>query len=276
MSDFGSILGSLAGGAIGSAVAPGLGTTVGSKLGGMIGGSIGKNKGAPGSSSGSSSFTPQAGLSLGTGIMQQIQANRLKNKADASVPELVDPNQSAFLAELGQKRKSIETGADFAAGMNAIDATNAGTNEAITRNTGGDVGGTIQALLQSQRAAGDSKNQVIAQGQQQQNQVSAAYQGMLDKIAARRLQLQMYNSQQARAEWAKKQQQASQNLMAGAGRMLSSSMTDLAPSASAASSTAPGTSSYSPGKFVDTSVLNKLSNQPVLDDASQQPTGQVA
>jgi len=44
------------------------------------------------------------------------------------------------------------------------------------------------------------------------------YSGLLNRIEDRKLQLQMYRSQQARAEWAKKQQQANQNLMAGLGR----------------------------------------------------------
>ena len=157
-------------------------------------------------------------IGIALGALQNLQANKLKNQANAAVPGFVDPNQSAFLAELAQKRKSIDTGADFAVGMNTIDSTNAGTNEAIVRSTGGDVGGTIQALLQSQGMANQAKNNVLAQGQQQQMQYNQMYGSLLNRIEDRKLQLQMYRSQQARAEWAKKQQQANQNMMAGLAR----------------------------------------------------------
>lgn len=197
-------------------VAPGIGGAIGSQLGGVIGGSIGKN-GAQGESLGSG-MSSQAGLGIGTGLLQTIQANKLKKESESYLPAYADPRQSAFLAELQQKRRSIDTGADFAAGMNAIDTTNAGTNEAIVRSTGGDVAGTIQALLQSQGIANQGKNQVLAQGQQQQMQYNQLYKSTLDRIEQRKLELQMYRSQQARAEWAKKQQIANQNMMAGLGR----------------------------------------------------------
>jgi len=166
MSGIGSTIGGVAGGALGNALLPGIGGAIGSSLGSAIGGSIGKN-GSQGESKGSGMGSPQAALGAGMGILQNLQAMKLKNQAETAMPGFVDPNQSAFLAELAQKRKSIETGADFAAGMNTIDTTNAGTNEAIVRSTGGDVGGTIQALLQSQGMANQAKNNVLAQGQQQ-------------------------------------------------------------------------------------------------------------
>lgn len=157
----------------------------------------------------------QATMAIATGIIQQIQANKLRKKAEGAFPDMVDPNQAGYLAELGQKRKSIDTGADFAAGMNAIDTTNAGTNEALTKVTGGDATGTIQALLQSERTSADAKNNVLAQGQQQQLAYTQQYGDLLNQISNRKTQLQMQRSQQARAEWAQKQQAANQNWMVG-------------------------------------------------------------
>lgn len=156
-----------------------------------------------------------AAVNLGTSLIQGIQSNRAKKKAESAFPELVDPNQSAFLSELNQKRRSIETGADFAGAMDKIDATTAGTNEAITRNTGGDVGATIQALLQAQNSANSAKNSVIGQGQQQQLAYNNMYGGLLNQISARRLQLQMQRSQQNLGEWAKGKQGSNQNVLAG-------------------------------------------------------------
>lgn len=162
-----------------------------------------------------SSKATSGAMGIGMGIIQSIQAKKLKDRANSAFPDLVDPSQAAFLSELGQKKKSLDTGSAFATGMQNIDATQAGTNEAITRASGGDTGATMQALLQGQRVAGDSKNAVIAQGQNQQLAYTQMYQGMLDQIAARKLQLQMQRSQQAQAEWAAKQKSASQNLMTG-------------------------------------------------------------
>lgn len=162
-----------------------------------------------------SSKATSGAMGLGMGLIQTIQAKKLKDRADSAFPDLVDPSQAAFLSELGQKRKSLDTGSAFATGMQNIDASQAGTNEAITRASGGDTGATMQALLQGQRVAGDSKNAVLAQGQGQQLAYTQMYQGMLDQIAARKLQLQMQRSQQAQAEWAAKQKSASQNLMTG-------------------------------------------------------------
>lgn len=186
-------------------MAAGLLSNLGSASGGGGGGG-----GAGGAAGGAGAI-----MGLASSLIQGIQAKRLKNKSDAAMPELVDPNQAAFLAELNQKRRSIETGADFAGAMANIDATTAGTQEAITRATGGDVGGTIQALLQAQRTAGGAKNQAIAQGQQQQQAYTGMYKQMLDQIAGRRFSLQQQRSQQALAEWGKMKQGANQNFMAG-------------------------------------------------------------
>jgi len=166
--------------------------------------------------------TGTAALSIGLGAAQSIQANKLKNKAESAFPEMVDPNQSAFLAELGQKRKSMETGAEFASGMKEAESTGAGTMQAITQAAGGDSGSTIQGLLQAQKGINASKNQVLAQGQSQQQGVDAVYANMLNKISARKMQLQLQRSQQAMGEWAKKQGAVSQNLTTGVTGLLSS------------------------------------------------------
>lgn len=162
-----------------------------------------------------------AAVSLGTGAIQSLQANKLKNKADAAAPEDVDPNQLAYLAELKQKARSIETGADFASGMNAIDAAGAGTNQAIAQAAGGSSAQLIQGMLQSQKGVNAGKNQVLAQGQQNQVAYDNAYMNLLNKISARKMQMQMQRSQQYRAQWAKKAGAAGQNLMTGVTGALS-------------------------------------------------------
>ena len=229
MAGIGSSIGSIAGGAIGTALLPGIGTGIGSALGGMAGGAIDKKSASKGSASSggnsgggnSSSGSNASKLSLATGLLQNIQANRLDKRAQAAMPSLIDPNQSSYLAELNQKRKSLETGSAFASANQAADTAQAQASNAIVNASGGDVGSTIQSLLQSQRAANDSKNTAIGQGQAQQLAVNNAYQGMLDQISGRKLQLQMYNTDRLRALEAQKRTFANQNTNAGLARLLS-------------------------------------------------------
>jgi len=158
-------------------------------------------------------------LQLGQSIVQMFKANNSKNAADSAAPPLVDPNQASFLSELNQKRASLDSGTAYAAGLNNINATNAGTNQGLVQAGAGNTGGTIQALLQSQRVSQDSANQLNAQGQQEQNFNNTMYGELLNKVAARKWQLQNQASQQKRAEWATSQQSANQNASAGLANM---------------------------------------------------------
>src|ERR1700748_3203436 len=114
-----------------------------------------------------STISPTSFASLGQGLMQTIQAKGLKKDADAAFPALQDPQQMAFLSELNQKRKAMDSGAEFASGMNSIGASTTGTNNSIVQAGGGNVGATMQSLLQSQRVGQDAQNRVLANGQQQ-------------------------------------------------------------------------------------------------------------
>jgi hypothetical protein len=206
----GAILGKVGG----AAASSGGGGMLG-KMGGMMGGGGGGGGDTMGTLVNGATKPMKATMGLATGALQALQAAKLKKKADAAFPELVDPNQAAYLAELNQKRKSIETGADFSEGMRAADATNAATDDALVRNSGGDVGGAMQALLQSQRVANDAKNQIIGQGQAQQFDYDSAYGQKLSEISARKLQLQLARSSQLRSEWDRKSKLAGANLQAG-------------------------------------------------------------
>lgn len=225
MAGMGSSIGSLAGGAIGTALLPGIGTALGSFLGGKAGGAIEQKATSNGGTSGGGTSSAGGGnaskLSLATGLLQNIQANKLDQRAQAAMPSLIDPNQSSYLAELNQKRKSLETGAAFASANQEADTAQAQASNAIVNASGGDVGSTVQSLLQSQRAANDSKNNAIGQGQAQQLAVNNAYQDMLNQISGRKLQLQMYNTDRLRALEAQKRTFANQNTNAGLGRLLS-------------------------------------------------------
>ena len=163
----------------------------------------------------------KAGLSMATGFIQNVQAKKKEKEANAAMPSLTDPREAAFLSEIEQKRKAIDTGADYAAGMGAIDATNAATQSAITAASGGNVGSTIQGLLAAQRGADTGKGNVLAAGQQQQALYTDMFNKLNSRIAQRSLELQMQKSQQARAEYARQKTKANQNMMAGIGGLTS-------------------------------------------------------
>jgi hypothetical protein len=173
-------------------------------MGGMTGGG--------GGGGGVSGAASASGIGMVTGLVQTIQALGAKKRAKAAAPSKIDPTQAAFLSELAQKRKSIDTGAEFATGMQAIDDTTAATDAAIVQSSGGDAAGTIQALLQSAAIAGKNKNQVLANGMNRQAQVTGLYANTLNGIAARKMQLQLADQQQAMAEWASKSQDAFSNI----------------------------------------------------------------
>lgn len=177
--------------------------------------------GGKGGGGGTGSQGAQAGMSLASGILQHVQANKFKKQAEAAMPDQVDPTQTSFLAELNQKRKSIETGADFQEAMNEADSSQASVNDAIIGAGGGNVSSIMQGLLQAQKGAGSMKNKALAQGQQQQMAYDSAASNMLNKIAGRKLELQMFNQQQAQAQYAQTKQTARQNTMAGMSGLLS-------------------------------------------------------
>jgi hypothetical protein len=183
--------------------------------------------------------TLKSGVSLATGLLQSIQANKLKKEAESLSPDLTDPGQMGFLAELNQKRKSIEAGAEYNAAMQEADASQATASDAIVNASGGDVSGTIQGLLQSQGVAGRQKNAAIGQGQQKQLAYDTAYGRLLDDVTARKLELQLLAKNQKMAEWAKKKQFASQNVMAGIGGLLGGKKPGAAPEMGTATSVTP-------------------------------------
>lgn len=191
----------------------GMGTSMLSSLGSMGGGGSSGGGGMMGGGGGGgmSGAASASGIGAATALTQTLQAINAKKKARGTAPEKIDPMQAAFLAEIAQKRKSIDTGAEFATGMQTVDDTMAATNNAIISNSGGDAAGSMQALLQSAALAGRQKNQVLAQGAQAQAQATGLYASVLDKIAQRKMDLQLEDFRQNKAEWAAKSKDAFQN-----------------------------------------------------------------
>jgi len=90
------------------------------------------------------------------------------------------------------------------------------TQGALSTNTGGDVGGTVAAMLKAQQAANQGVGQLLAQGQQGEQFNNGMYGDFLDKVVGRRMELGLLRRGQNMAEWAQKSQTGAANLMAGA------------------------------------------------------------
>lgn len=160
----------------------------------------------------------RAGSAVGaaTGAVQLLKARGLKKAAEENTPSDVDPMQGAFLAELNQKRNALNSGAQYSSSIDAINDKMMSTQGALSTNTGGDVGGTVAAMLKAQQAANQGVGQVLAQGQQSEQFNNGMYGDFLDKVVGRRMELGLLRRGQNMAEWAQKSQTGAANLMAGA------------------------------------------------------------
>jgi hypothetical protein len=115
-----------------------------------------------------------------------------QNKAnEAQQIPLVDPLERARLAELAQMRKNISSGTDTLTQQGIQQQRNIGkaAQTALSRNTGGDVGQTMNALLQSQKATQGGVNQTIAQTQNRIPYFDSAQGSLMGRISDRKLQL---------------------------------------------------------------------------------------
>ena len=164
---FGSVIsGATSGAGMGARVGslfPGIGTAVGAGVGALAG-----------------------------GIMSGIQTNRAQQSQNIPV---VDPMERARLSRLEQMSRSLSSGSDSLTQQNIRNQQNIGraAQNAIARNTGGDVGGTLDALLRSQKATQGGVNQAVAQAAQRIPYFDSAAGQMASRIAQRRLELDLLN-----------------------------------------------------------------------------------
>lgn len=179
--------GATTGASIGSVI-PGVGTV----LGGAIGAGLGANIGA---------------LSA---ISKQNKANKSQE-----IP-MTDPIEARRLAELEQLRRNVMMGSDPITQNRINQARNVGSavQGAISRNTGGDVASTMDALLKAQRNTQAGVNQGISEGQQSLPYFDNASGQLMQRIAQRKLELQLLKRAQATAENA--QSRKEDNLSANA------------------------------------------------------------
>ena len=157
----------------------------------------------------------QLAMGAGAGLGQMVEGGIKKSNA----PDVaaMDPLQQQMLNRVQRQRKSIQAGTDPVTQMNINEARDVGsaTRSAIGRNTGGDVGGTVSAMLRSQRATGDNINKGIASGQTALPFFSNLETQIANKMSDRKMQIGLLNRSQAMAEAAQLKQAGFSNFAAG-------------------------------------------------------------
>jgi len=185
-------------------------------VGKMAGGMMGKGGGMMGGGGGGKGGGMMKGIakgaaapiSMAVGLGQMIAGAVQKKKAEKLMPGMEDPEQRAELEDVKQRMASATSGTDAmtAANLRNVAQGTAQTQNTIARNTGGDVGGTVSAMLQSQRTGDSSANQVYGQARQQLPYFMTMKNSILNNIAQRKLELGLlkHNQVQAQAEANKK------------------------------------------------------------------------
>jgi hypothetical protein len=164
----------------------------------------------------------RAGQAVGaaTGAVQLIGAKAAKKRAMEATPEQVDPQQSAFLAELQQKKNALNVGSEYSSSIDAINDKMSQSQDVLAGNSGGDTASTVAALLKAQQVGNQGEGQVLAQGQQMEGMYNGLYGDLLNKVVQRKLELGLLDRAQNMAEWARKKQSGSANFLAGAQSFL--------------------------------------------------------
>jgi hypothetical protein len=196
----------------------------------MLGGMKSKSGGSGGGGGGGNILkylgkplaTPLGAMTLGA--INLFEARKARNEAEGLMPSLYDPNQLALLSEIEQKRRSINTGSAFAADINELQSGTAQAMGAISRVTGGDVAGTVNALLAAQQAGARGVNQALAKSDQMGLQYDSLYSNMAKRVSDRAMQLQLAERTQKLAEWAQAKQDGMANLGAGIAKSGGSSI----------------------------------------------------
>lgn len=166
------------------------------------------------------SVIPGVGTAAGAGVGALVGgiSGGLKEKRsqDAQNIPSVDPMERARLARLEQVSKNLSSGTDTLTQQGIKEQRNIGkaAQTAISRNTGGDVGGTIDALLKSQKATQGGVNQTVAQSAQRIPYFDSAVGALKSRIGQRRLELDLLNRSQRVAEAAQSRTDANVNTQA--------------------------------------------------------------
>jgi len=151
------------------------------------------------------------------GAIQSARGKMKQNQADQMGPGLVDPNRARDLERARRRQAQLESGTDTTtqqALKEGRQSTRA-TQRDLAKSTGGNVGGTVSALLQSQRLGGNIANNAFAGAAQRGMAMSNMANTIAQQISQRKLDIQQYRSVQRRAEGARLAKEGFANLTGG-------------------------------------------------------------
>ena len=165
-------------------------------------------------------MTMMAVAKAGGAVFSAIQSARGKKKmaeADKMVPPVSDPTALTALEDAKRRTKQIASGTDITterAVEEAEESTRA-TQRDLGRVTGGNVPGTVSAMLQAQKMGGDVTNKAFAQAGQRADAANALVEQIRSQIEQRKLDIQQYKSVERRADGAQLGKEGRMGLMAG-------------------------------------------------------------
>ena len=185
----GAFGGAAQGAKLGTAIAPGVGTAIGAGAGALLGGITG--------------------------------ANKKKKANEASDIARVAPMEQAPMAELNQITKNLSVGADSLTQnrLSELQKVGAQTQGAISKVSGGDVGSTVQGMLQAQRNTQKGVNTALADRGQLPYFQNLAQQ-LQTRMSQRKLELDKLKRDQLMAETAQSQTDSNLNANAYASALM--------------------------------------------------------
>jgi hypothetical protein len=149
-------------------------------------------------------------LGLGFAINPLID----KHRKDKNELPLTDPYQINMLNDLKRKQRSLETGTADQAQQDMIKQAGTKAMDNIVKLSGGNIGVATSQINAAQRATGKNMNELFSQMSAESFKMDDLMEGLVGKIANRKLQIQAYEKAQANVTSAQNKQNVMQNLMA--------------------------------------------------------------
>jgi hypothetical protein len=151
------------------------------------------------------------------GAITKAKGKAQMKEADKMAPNEYDPDRLAALEDAKRKTKQLEAGTDTTT-QEAIKSANqstTATQKQIATVTGGNVGGTVSAMLQAMKSGGAIKNQAYAKAGERGLAMGLTADKIGQKISQRALDIKQFKSVQRRAEGAEKEKTGFANMTAG-------------------------------------------------------------
>lgn len=156
-----------------------------------------------------------AGAAVGAGAGQLINTLGFGKEKDVpALPPLVDPNQAALQEELQRRKRAIEMGTsvEFQTAREIIQRSEATLLDRVAGVTGGDVSGAVAAMERISQSTGANIGKIVSQSSQMASPYIEAISDLTNRIAQRKLELQLAARSQAMTENAQLQSDRAQSL----------------------------------------------------------------